>query len=77
MEPWRIEITSAVRPGDNRLEIDIVNPWNNRLVGDLALPPDKRLTFLSKITLQKDAPLRPAGLLGPVTVQAIEHVEVR
>jgi len=77
MAPWRMEITSAVRPGDNRLEIDVINPWNNRLVGDLALSPEKRLTFLSKVTLKENAPLQPAGLLGPVTVEAAERVEVK
>jgi hypothetical protein len=68
LAPWRVDITDAVRPGRNELEIEVVNVWNNRLVGDRALQTDKRQTFLAKETLAKNAPLLPAGLLGPVKV---------
>lgn len=65
--PWRIEITRAVRAGDNVLEIDVVNQWPNRLIGDAALPPEKRLTR-TNITFKPDEPLLSSGLLGPVRV---------
>ncbi len=42
--PWRVEITAAVKPGTNDLEIDVANLWPNRLIGDATLPEDKRLT---------------------------------
>ena len=77
LAPWRVDVAAAARPGDNLLEIDLVNPWNNRLVGDAKLPPAKRYTFLAKDTLPKNAPLLPAGLLGPVTLQAAVSVEIR
>ena len=32
--PWRVEITGAVTAGDNRLEIEVVNRWANRMIGD-------------------------------------------
>lgn len=70
LAPWRVEITAAVRPGPNVLEVDVTNAWNNRLVGDKNLPPEKRQTFLARDTLPAHAPLLPAGLLGPVTIQA-------
>jgi len=38
--PFRVEVTSAVQPGINRLELTMVNLWPNRLIGDEHLPPD-------------------------------------
>ena len=32
--PWRIEIASAIKAGDNELEIEVVNRWPNRMIGD-------------------------------------------
>ena len=38
--PYRLDITDAVRPGKNELEIDVVNLWINRMIGDEQLPMD-------------------------------------
>lgn len=65
--PWRIEITGIIKATDNVLEIQVTNLWPNRLIGDAALPPEKRLTH-TNIEFKKDAPLLPSGLLGPVVV---------
>jgi hypothetical protein len=32
--PWRVEITDALKPGDNQLEIEVANRWPNRMIGD-------------------------------------------
>lgn len=69
LAPWRVDITSAVKQGPNVLEVEVVNVWNNRLVGDLALPVEQRRTFLQSPTVSKNAPLMSAGLIGPVVLQ--------
>jgi hypothetical protein len=66
--PWQLEITEAVKPTDNLLEIEVVNLWPNRLIGDAALPPEKRLTN-TNIETKTDAPLLSSGLLGPVVLK--------
>jgi len=38
--PWRVEITGAVQPAQNKLEIEVTNVWANRLIGDERQPPD-------------------------------------
>ncbi len=62
--PWRIEITDAVRPEGNKLEIEVANHWLNRIIGDEKLPPEQRFTQTN--VEAKETPLQPSGLLGPV-----------
>jgi hypothetical protein len=76
LAPWQVDITAAAKPGRNTLEIDVVNTWNNRLVGDAALPADKRLTFLTAQTVDSRASLQPSGLLGPVTLHMSQVVRL-
>jgi len=38
--PFRLDVTSAVRPGRNDLEVRVVNLWINRMVGDARFPED-------------------------------------
>ncbi len=38
--PFRMEITAASKPGNNRIEIKVTNLWPNRMIGDEQLPPD-------------------------------------
>ena len=73
ISPHSIDISHAVRPGLNTLEIRITNPWKNRLVGDrLARPGDPTYTWTSYPWNQKTRnTLLPAGLLGPVSISRI------
>ena len=38
--PFRVDISAAVKPGGNLLEIKVVNLWPNRMIGDEQLPAD-------------------------------------
>jgi hypothetical protein len=74
--PWRVEITSAVKPKGNELEIEVINLWANRVIGDLSQPKEKRFTKTHDAfrfnMITKDTPLLDSGLLGPVTLQSEE-----
>ena len=37
-KPFTVALGAAARPGDNLLEIEVVNLWPNRLIGDQQLP---------------------------------------
>ena len=39
-DPWSVDVTAALRPNDNLLEIQVANLWPNRLIGDEQEPAD-------------------------------------
>ncbi|MHB8898635.1 MAG: glycosyl hydrolase [Thermoguttaceae bacterium] len=66
--PWRVEIGKVVTKKQNSLEIEVVNLWPNRLIGDAGLPPQERLTRTNIPGIRPTMPLLPSGLLGPATI---------
>jgi len=66
--PFRVEVTSALTAGENRLRVDVTNPWHNRLVHEALLPENERTAWMNAPNRLRDKPLLPAGLLGPVTL---------
>ena len=72
--PFRVNVTSGLKPGRNTLEIRVANLWPNRMIGDAALPPKERFTWSSFEPFTKDSVLPKSGLLGPVTIHAVEVI---
>jgi hypothetical protein len=69
-KPFRVNISRAARSGRNDLEIDIVNLWPNRLIGDAHMPPEQWFCKTNVRKFTSDYPLLPSGLLGPVLVES-------
>jgi hypothetical protein len=65
--PYSLDVTDAVKPGANILQIEVTSTWFNRLVYDANLPEDQRKTWTFNRP-KKDSALRASGLLGPVAV---------
>ncbi|HEX3628026.1 MAG TPA: glycosyl hydrolase [Verrucomicrobiae bacterium] len=65
-KPEHVDITGAVKEGENDLEVKVVNLWPNRLKGDEALPKEKRFTETNVHKFTAASPLLPSGLIGPV-----------
>jgi hypothetical protein len=75
--PFRVDVTSALRQGQNEVQIEVANLWPNRLIGDKRLPPERRVNWVSYNPYQSDSPLLPSGLLGPVNIEVTQRIEVR
>ena len=75
--PWHVDITGALRASGNTLDVDVINLWVNRVVGDLNLPKEKRIAVTHDVfrfgMVRPTTPLLKSGLLGPVTLQREVH----
>lgn len=83
--PFVVDVTDAVQPGTNTLEVRVTGTWRNRLVGDAkhpdgfsggAKPPQFKPFVTADPKLGANAPLAPYGLLGPVRLQPARRVAV-
>ena len=68
--PWSVDVSDALKPGANALEIDVTNTWVNQLLANAEKAKEKRTawTFIS-VNLKNVKP-QSSGLIGPVVVQS-------
>lgn len=66
-EPYLVDITKAIKQGNNTLEVKVANVWVNRLIGD-EQPGATRIGWTDAQGFNGQEPLLSAGLLGPVKV---------
>ena len=69
--PYSLPITTALKPGVNRIKIEVINTWANRMIGDARLPVEKRISSTVYPFKMEGKALLPAGLLGPVKVEVM------
>jgi hypothetical protein len=67
-KPFKIDVTNALKKGDNELQIKVVNLWVNRLIGDQQPNVKQTLTYTTMPFYRANSPLKPSGLLGPVSL---------
>ena len=74
--PYRVDVTEALKPGDNVLDVKVVNLWINRQIGDEQLPDDcDRNANGTLKSWPQVAPGRQAQPDGPLHVQFLEALE--
>ena len=75
--PYRVDVSAALKPGANKLEVEVTNEWTNRQIGDRSLPVDKQILSEPPTTGRGFGfgPQTPpeSGLLGDVTFVAMRN----
>jgi hypothetical protein len=56
--PFRVDVTSALKPGANTVEIKVINLWVNRLIGDQQEGVTTKYTYTAQQFYRADSPLR-------------------
>ena len=55
-DPWRVVIDGVARERENELEIEVVNLWPNKLIGDGKLSKEQRRTVTNVHTYDAALP---------------------
>lgn len=71
--PFRINVTGALKPGANYIEIKVTNLWVNRLIGDQQPDVKQKITYTTMPFYNAKSPLLPSGLLGPVKIFSVKR----
>ena len=59
--PFRVDMTSALKPGANQLQVKVTNLWVNRLIGDLQPGAKQKYTFTTQAFYRPDRRCCPRG----------------
>jgi hypothetical protein len=73
--PWRVDVTHALRAGENQLAIVTPSTWKNRLAAEQSLSEADRVAWTSAPVRLANNKLTHLGLLGPVKL-LVEQTEI-
>lgn len=90
-EPHRFDITDIINQGDNSIVVEIANTWSNRLTGDALTGKNFTNTNINTTIIPAPTmetgdqtrypwarvPLIKSGLLGPVTIETINLINIK
>jgi len=67
--PYKANITQYLKEGSNKISVQVINNWNNRIVGDLKNPDEKEYTKTNaKQKFTAESPLLVSGLIGKAEI---------
>jgi len=69
--PFQADVSGALKPGTNHLEVKVTNLWPNRIIGDRQPKATKKYAWLDYKPFRADTPLLDSGLLGPVKLSSV------
>lgn len=72
-QPFRVDVSNALKAGDNKIEIKVTNLWVNRLIGDAQPGVTNKITYTTMPFYEANSKLLPSGLLGSVTILSVNR----
>lgn len=67
--PYKARITPYLKQSINSITVEVINTWNNRIVGDIRNPEQEPFTNTNaKVKFSESSPLLSSGLIGKVTI---------
>ncbi|HEV8504904.1 MAG TPA: glycosyl hydrolase, partial [Chitinophagaceae bacterium] len=67
-QPFAVDVTHVLKPGENKIEIKVTNLWVNRLIGDAQPGVTNKITYTTIPFYQASSKLLLSGLLGPIKI---------
>jgi hypothetical protein len=64
--PFKLNISNAIRPGENKIAIEVTNTWRNRLKADEQLKPEQRTTYYNSPYSLSNKAFLPSGIMGSI-----------
>jgi len=76
LPPYKTNITRHLKAGTNNITVQVVNTWNNRIVGDLRNPDKKPFTNTNaKARFSENSSLLKSGLTGTAEIFIMNRYE--
>jgi len=72
--PWEADLTPFIAPGENKLEIEVVNSLMNRMIGDASLPESKRVTYAYPEIATPNDKLVPSGIIDKLFLVHLKNI---
>ena len=71
--PYSTRVTPFLKEGTNSLEIEVVNTWVNRIIGDVQPGEKEQKVVPINNPWSSDSPLMKSGILGPVKMEVYKE----
>jgi hypothetical protein len=71
-KPFKLDISEAIKAGENNIQVKVTNTWVNRLIGDAQPDVKVKTTFTTMPFYRANSPLLPSGMIGEVKINILK-----
>lgn len=74
LPPYKVHITPYLKSGTNTITVEVINTWNNRIVGDMRSPDQRPFTNTNaKARFSSKSKLLKSGLMGDAVIRLTKN----